>query len=186
MLLAMVPPQEKLPKYPVMTIPKLKLMIEGEYECFRKILKSTIATKFKEGLGNPFLQFINDGCTLGNKSKYQAFGLQFTDSSFQCNHVVAIAFKRAISSTSNDVAEMAREVVNELTGFDFNDICGALVQDAAAKSIARILNLEEETCDMHNGDKIGRSAIGEFLHKDGSGNFSNPFEHVKLIVVCLS
>ena len=92
MLLAMVPPQEKPPKYPVMTIPKLKIMIEGEYDCFLKILSNAVATKFKEGKGNPFLQFINDGCTLTNKSKYQAFGLQFTDSSFQRNHVVAITF----------------------------------------------------------------------------------------------
>lgn len=185
MLLSMIPPQEKPPKYPVMTIPKLKIMIEGEYDCFCKMLRNTIGSKFKEGKGNPFLQFINDGCTLGNKSKYQAFGLQFTDSSFQCNHVIAIAFKRALSSTSDSVALMAREVVNELTGFDFNDVCGASVQDAAAKGVARALNLEEETCDMHDGDKIGRAAIGELLRRNGSGGIVNPFDQGMLIVVYL-
>ena len=77
---------------------------------------------------------------------------------------------------------MAREVVQELTGFDFNEVCGASVQDAAAKSVARLLNLEEETCDMHDSDKIGRLAIGELLRKDGSGGYINPFEPGKLIV----
>ena len=161
-------------------------MIKGEYGCFCKLLRNAVAAKFKEGKGNPFLQFINDGCTLGNKSKYQAFGLQFTDSSFQCNHVVAVAFKRAMSSTSESVAGLARLVIEEITGFEFNQVCGASVQDAAAKSVARLLNLEEETCNMHDGDKIGRSAIGELLHKDGSGGFVNPFEPGKLIVIfCL-
>ena len=183
MLLAMVPPQEKPPKYPVITIPKVKTMIEGEYHCFCKLLRNAVASKYKEGKGNPFLQFINDGCTLANKSKYQAFGLQFTDSSFQCNHVVAIAFKRMLSSTSESVAGLAREVIQEVTGFKFNEVCGASVQDAAARSVARLLNLEEETCDMHDGDKIGRSAIGELLRKDGRGGFINPFEPGKLIVV---
>jgi len=185
MLLAMVPPQEKAPKYPVMTIPKLKIMIKGEYDCFCKLLWNAVTTKFKEGKGNPFLQFINDSCTLANKSKYQAFGLQFTDSSFQCNHVVAIAFKRALSSTSESVATMAREVVQEITGFDFNEVCGASVQDAAARSVARLLNLEEETCNMHDSNKIGRSAIGELLRKDGSGGYINPFEPGELIVAFL-
>ena len=54
---------------------------------------------------------------------------------------------------------------------------------AVVKSVARLLNVEEETCDMHDGDKIGRSAIGELLRKDGSGGFINPFEPGELIVV---
>ena len=71
MLLSLIPPNEKWLKYPVMTIPKLKIMIEGEYACFCKIVRNVIATKFREEeKGNPFLQFIHDGCTLSNKSKY--------------------------------------------------------------------------------------------------------------------
>lgn len=174
MLLAMVPPQEKIPKHPVLTIPKLKLLIDAEWECFCWLITSMLSQKYKESKGNAFAQFIHDGCTLKSKSKYQAFGLQFTDSRYQCNHVVALSFKRAFSSTGINVAIMARNVVKEITNHNFSDICGCSVQDSAAKSIARHLDLEEETCDMHDTDKIGRSAIGELLRKKGE-RFVNPF-----------
>ena len=78
---------------------------------------------------------------------------------------------------------MAKRVVNLVTGFNFNKICGCSVQDRAAKSVARYLELEEKTCDMHDRDKIGRSAIGELVRMDGNGGVVNPFEPGKLILV---
>ena len=62
------------------------------------------------------------------------------------------------------------------------DICGILVQDRAALKVAEYLNFDEaEGCDMHDGDKIGRSAIGELVRSKNK-QIINPFpEGVKLI-----
>ena len=71
----MVHPQEKIPKHPVLTIPKLKLLIDAEWECFCQLITSMLSQKYKESKENAFAQFIHDKCTFKNKSKYQALGL---------------------------------------------------------------------------------------------------------------
>ena len=43
------------------------------------------------------------------------------------------------------------------------------------KSVANVWDLEVETCDMHDGDKVGTSAIGRLVRKDGWRNIVNPF-----------
>ena len=163
MLHAMIPPSATVPKTLVLTIPRLKLMINAEWLAFIRILRHELQKKFQDGLGNTFCQFIHDGCTLESQSKYQAFGLQYTDSNFASNNVVALTFRRARSSAGESVVNLAREEVFNTTGYRFDQIIGCSVQDAAARSVAAHLQLEEETCDMHDGDKIGRSAIGELL-----------------------
>ena len=163
MLHAMIPPSATVPKTLDLTIPRLKLMINAEWLAFIWILRHELQKKFQDGLGNTFCQFIHDGCTLESQSKYQAFGLQYTDSNFASNNVVALTFRRARSSAGESVANLAREEVFNTTGYRFDQIIGCSVQDAAARSVAAHLQLEEETCDMHDGDKIGRSAIGELL-----------------------
>ena len=132
--------------------------------------------KFHDGKGNCFSQFIHDGCTLDNKSKYQVFGLQFTDKTWQCNHVVDILFKKVLSSIWDHVANLAREQVQSVIAFSFRNVCGCSVQDAGAKSVARHLELEEETCNIHDSDKIGKSTIGELLRRKRGNGFINPFE----------
>lgn len=59
-------------------------------------------------------------------------------------------------------------VVHEVTQFPFESIMSCSVQDAAAKSVAKAFGFEEETCDMHDGDKVSTSAIGKLVKKDGS------------------
>ena len=176
MLMSVIPPTNNHPKNIVLSIPMLKLVIAAEWECFVHVLKNLIRKKSLEAQGNTFCQFIHDGCTLGNKSKYQAFGIQFVDSRYYNNHVVALTFERVLTSNAQSVADLAKLVVKDITGFDFGNLCGCSVQDSAAKSVARHLELEEETCDMHDSDKIGRSAIGELLRKDGRGGVVNPFD----------
>ena len=48
----------------------------------------------QESKGNAFCQIIHDGVTLGNKSKYRAFGIQFNNRKFRCNHVVVLGFQK--------------------------------------------------------------------------------------------
>ena len=70
---------------------------------------------------------------------------------------------------------MVKKEVKAVTGWDFGNICGLSVQDGAAKGVARFLELEVETCDMHDSNKIGRSATGELLRCDGRGGIVNEF-----------
>ena len=113
--------------------------------------------------------------TLDNKSKYQAFGMQFTDNCFRCNHVVALSFRKVASSTADDVTTLAREVTVDMIGKQFDDLFGLAIQGGAATKVAKDLGFEEEVCDMHDGDKVGASAIGELVRKRG-GRIINAFD----------
>ena len=66
-------------------------------------------------------------------------------------------------------------MVKDRTNFDLKQIAGCAVQDASAKSVARAWDLEVETCDMHDGDKVGASAIGRLVRKDRRGGVVNSF-----------
>ena len=91
----------------------------------------------QESKGNAFCQIIHDVVTLGNKSKYQAFGIQLTNCKFHCNHVVALGFKKVRNSTTDTVGNLGKELVKDMIDFDLKQIAGCAVQDAAAKSVAR-------------------------------------------------
>eukprot|EP00957_Ditylum_brightwellii_P004603 350099-Ditylum_brightwellii.AAC.1 len=54
-------------------------------------------------------------------------------------------------------------------------IVSSAVHDAAAKGVAKAWDLEVETCDMHDGDKVGLSAVGRLISKDGRGSIVIPF-----------
>ena len=96
----MIPPTEVTPNNIVPTIPKLKIAIDTEYKCFFGLLCDMLRIKCHETEVDCFCQFIHNECTLSNQKKYQAFGLQVTDSCYQTNHVVAILFERSWSSTN--------------------------------------------------------------------------------------
>jgi hypothetical protein len=48
-------------------------------------------------------------------------------------------------------------------GFKYNQVMASMISDLAAKGIAREFDQVGEWCDMHQGDKIGRSAIGDLV-----------------------
>ena len=66
-------------------------------------------------------------------------------------------------------------MVKDRTNFDLKKIAVCAVQDAAAKSVARVWDPEVETCDMHGRDKVGASAVGRLVQKYGRGGFVNLF-----------
>ena len=58
---------------------------------------------------------------------------------------------------------------------DLQDICGIAKQDRAALTVAGYLDMDErESCDMHDGDKIGKSTIGD-LTRSSNEIIVNPF-----------
>ena len=64
----------------------------SEFELFKTSLNKELAPMVEESKSNAFCQILHDRVTLGNKSKYQAFGLQSTNAKFHCNQIVALRF----------------------------------------------------------------------------------------------
>ena len=139
------------------------MYVEAEWDLFKINLMSQLKPLVEESKGNPFAMLIHDAVTLANKSKYYSIGIQFIDNCFECNHVVALSFGKVSTTGSEYIADLAREVIEETTGVGFHTSTGSSVQDCAALSVAEELDLEPEKCTMHQGDKTGKSAIGELV-----------------------
>ena len=134
-----------------------------------------VHSKHHQSQGNAFGQLIHDGCTLDNGIKVQSVGLQMVSRNFDANHVICLCCQESKQNRGADVASLLQEVVLEMTGMNLITICGIAVQDRAALSVPAYLGFDEaESCDMHDGDKIGRSAIGELIRSRGKVPV-NPF-----------
>ena len=59
---------------------------------------------------------------------------------------------------------------------EFIDLISSSVQDLAASSVAKELRVDEVECDMHQGDKVGASAVEEL---------SRACDKVNMFVVCI-
>ena len=169
-------------KTPILTIAKLKLFIEAEYEVFLKFTRNIVAAKQKQSKANKFGQVIHDGVTLENGNTYQSIGLQFVDPWWRGNIVLCLGCRRSVVNTDVVVAELVRRVVLEVTAKEVSEIVSLAVQDGAALGVARQLDMDEvEGCDMHDGDKIGQAAIGELVRTRMKVPI-NPFTDGKEIV----
>ncbi|KAI9330864.1 hypothetical protein BDR26DRAFT_922375 [Obelidium mucronatum] len=177
MFKALVYPEEP----PVLTDKSLKLWVDAEFEIMLIFVQYMLMQKHQQAHGNRFAQFIHDGGTLDNKMKFQAMAVQFVDPNFACNHVVSIAFSASLSNTNDAVATKVKALFKQRTGLDFEGAVSSMIQDRAALGVADLLDIEEEACLMHDGDKVGKSAIGA-LTRSNNKIVVNPFpEGTKLV-----
>ena len=116
-----------------------------------------IGTKWKSSWGNPCCQGIHDGGTLDNKHKYQSLALQFVESEFKRNFVVAIAMVVTEDSTAEKVVEAFEAIVPERTGLSLKELVGTVVADQAAQRVGDVMNIDSEICMMHSFDKLAES-----------------------------
>ena len=137
-------------------------------------LKFILKTCLDYACGNPFAQFIHDGATLANKEKYQTCGLQVIEPVLKQSFCVCIGVVAQISGRDKDVAELFQGLVRRTTGYNIRTICNSCVQDVAARGVGTRLHLEGTDCTMHQGDKLGRSAIG-LLVRSMNKIVVNPF-----------
>ena len=107
-LKAMIPLSFKVDKPPLLNIFSALQYTTLEFEVFKSCLNKELEPMVQESKGNTFFQIIHDGVTLGNKSRYQAFGIQFTNRKFHCNHVVALGFKKVRNSTTDTVSNLGK------------------------------------------------------------------------------
>jgi len=144
-----------------LTIPALKKWVRAKFDVFKEFLKIILNEKAAQAKGNAFSQGVHDGGTLTNKRKYQAFGIQFIDPQWRKNLVICIGFERCVDGRDVVVADMFRNtLLLNSGGHRFDDIVCSGIQDRAAKGVSGHLGLDEEVCGMHDGDKIGQSAVG--------------------------
>ena len=90
----MIPLSCKVDKPPLLSIFGWLQYTTSEFEMFKSCFNKELEPMVQESKGNDFFQIIHDGVTLGNKPKYQAFGIQFTNHKFHCNQVVALVFQK--------------------------------------------------------------------------------------------
>ena len=93
-LKAMIPLSCKVDKPPLPKMFGALQYTSSESKMFKSCLNKGLEPMVQESKGNAFCKIIHDGVTLGNKSKYQEFRIQFTNRKFHCNHVVALGFQK--------------------------------------------------------------------------------------------
>ena len=117
-----------------------------------------------------------------NKKKFQALALQFVAPSWMKNMVVTIGLVKSLHNKDTDVADIWRTTMTTRTGFDFDTIVTRMRADRAAKGVASTLGMEEEeVCEMHDTDKLGKAGVGALV-RSRQKVVINPFpEGVKLV-----
>jgi hypothetical protein len=159
----------------LITRTQLEKAIQAEYDVFILFLKFVLHQKVRQAKGNAFAQFLHDGGTLASHKKYQAFAVQLILPDWNRNFVICFDFPRSSENKDLDVATLARQSFGELTGLHFDAVFASGIQDAAARGVSKHLELEDEVCGMHSGDKLLRSATGD-LTRSKNRVVVNPFE----------
>ena len=96
--------------------------------------------------------------------------MQFSDKDGKHDNIVALAFRKPVSHKANDVATSSKEIVLEFFGCEFLDLFSSAAQDLAASSVANELHVDKVECDMHQGDKVGASAVGKLFRATNKVN----------------
>lgn len=148
----------------ILTIDNLKNYVKAEWGVFKLFLKFIMKTKAEEALGNTFAQAIHDGGTLTNKKKFQALAIQFVAPEWKKNMVVTLGLVPCNKSRDEDVARLWKDIMVERCGYEYNAVVARMRSDRAAKGVSSALDMEEqEVCEMHDTDKLGKAAIGALV-----------------------
>ena len=114
--------------------------------------------------------------SLQNKDKHQTIGMQFAHNDCEHNDATSLAFRKLDACAPDEVAELAQQACDETFGVEFHDMFSYSVQDLAASAVAKELQVDEVACSMHQGDKVGASAIGELVRT---------VNKVNLLIICI-
>ena len=162
-------------EYSTLTIPNLKFYVNTEHSTLMKAIKKVVLENYEKGHHDRFCQFAHDRATLKNKDKHQVMGMQFSDKDCKHDGAIALVFRKPISHKANKVAELAQKACNETFGLEFYDMFSSSVQDLAASTVAKELQVDKVECEMHQG-KVGDSAVGVLVRT---------VNKVKLLFICI-
>ena len=114
-------------------------------------------------MGKPFSKSLHDGVTLKNYKKGQALSLQFIDTNWSRNFVVTIAFAQSKDGKAKKLYDIYKILTIDCIWFDSEDLWGLCLADGAAHKVEVIAPVEARSWLIHNGDKVGTSAVGEII-----------------------
>ena len=77
--------------------------------------------------------------------------------------MIAISFGKIVSNAASHISPFIKWVVREVCSYKFEMLICTLMQDCGALKVAQVLELEIEKCMMHEGDKIGKSCVGQLV-----------------------
>ena len=117
------------------------------------------------------------------RDRYQAAGLQFIPPDFDSNMVVAIVFVRHDRDNTNvTVADTLQSRIEALAGIELSELIGVVTSDRAAAGVGNELDvLDSNVCLMHDGDKVGKPAIGDLV-RSKKGRVVNPFKEGQVLI----
>ena len=145
----------------ILTERKLKFYIEAEHNLLKQEMASLIKEKTYQNQGNVFAQLTRDTESLKNGTKVQSIGLQLVYEWFRANNFLYLCCRESSDNQHLEISNLYKSVSLDMVGMDLSKTCGIAVQDRAALKVPEHLDFDEaETCYMHDGDQIGRAAIG--------------------------
>jgi hypothetical protein len=150
----------------LLTKDHLVRFVRAEFAIFKIFISFIIEEKLVETKGNPFAQGLHDAVTLGNHVGYESMALDFIEKDFAALHVVCVGFK----------AKLLRDDGT----FDGSDVAVARLYDSTLQDL--VGRSAQEACGMHDGDKLGSSAVGKLVRRvrrgpiiNGHHALANPF-----------
>jgi hypothetical protein len=153
-----------------------------------RFVKVMMKLCFDYSEGNPFAQGQQDGVTLADRMKYYSVALQFIPADRSTNLVVCIgvvpAVKGANDSGSGSVKNtipVIEKLCMEQTGYTWQQLCHSTMVDIAALAFSAGMKHEKQGSQMHSGNKIGTSAVGDLVRTRGKVP-ENPFAAAQLVV----
>ena len=141
----------------------LSLWVRAEYDNFLHYLRFMVKKCLEHSEGNPFCQVQHDGTTLADHHKRLAVGVQFVDPISYQNHVVCLGLVPLKNNSGVTGAATLEGVVTRTMGYSSEVLIHSVISDLAAVSVAKEMDQEADECEMHQSDKIGKSAIGDLV-----------------------
>ena len=130
--------------------------------------------RWEQAEGNPFAECVHDAGTLANKHKYQITALQWVDHEWGHNVVVGVGMQHIANGFDTTLRDTNDQSILNMSGHTRAEVVGSMRSDRAALSVARLCELEDEACEMHDGDKVGSAATGKLVRRKNN-RVVNPF-----------
>jgi hypothetical protein len=164
---------------------ELKKYVQAEYSLFKSYLAWMLKECSIRARGNSFAVLVHDAGTLENKTKVQCAGVQFIPPLCDENLTVAIGcVNHNMGNKDAAVAETMQTIVEECSGgLDFKIVIATVLADGGAVGVGKNLDADNkaEQCTMHDGDKVGKSSVGD-LTRSKMHKVVNPFPEGQLLM----
>ena len=87
--------------------------------------------------------------------------MKFADRIFRRNNVIVLSLRKAFSSKSDKVPELADEACAEAIDKELSETLASSAKHLAGRKVAQELNVECVPCEMCQGNKVGISSEEE-------------------------